>query len=269
MSRDITDKEIRLEGPARTETLAHKQSYSINQVSASDIQAFHKCPRKFYLQRVLRLGELVDRDPKRASNRGSLIHLLLEWGTIDQATELFVRNQVDEQLGQELLDVVGTFQNSQFVQRVQSTGTELIKEHAFYLQLSEDGQTPRYLKGFIDALTWRDDTSMLIVDYKTGTSRVQRSDYQAQADCYALVGLARGAESVQVLVVRPEVTDADGEPEVFTFDYSASQKELLRQDLLASIEAMESAQSLSLSEVDEEYCAAFCIVPAQLCERKL
>ncbi|MCL2403783.1 MAG: PD-(D/E)XK nuclease family protein [Coriobacteriia bacterium] len=261
------NRQIRPEGSARTLDLTSTQYYSLNQVSASDIQAFHKCPRKFYLQHILRLGELIDRDPKRASNRGSLIHLLLEWGSTEQAEALFARNQVDEQLAQELLSVVETFQNSQFMQRLQE-GNKLVKEHAFYLQLSRNGETPRYLKGFIDALTWQDDGSLLVIDYKTGASRVQSADYQAQADCYALVGLAQGTESVQILMVRPEITDFAGEPEVFSFDYSADQKETLRKKLLTTIEAMEGAQSASLDMVDKEYCKAFCSVPEQLCERR-
>ena len=260
--------EIRPEGPPRTSELISPQEYSLNQISASDINAFHQCPRKFYLHRVLRLGELADKDPKQAANRGSLIHLLLEWGSTDQAEALFVRNQVGEELAAEILSVVEAFQGSQFMQQLLAS-PKLVREYAFYLQLSSAGQTSHYLKGFIDALVWQDDGSLLIVDYKTGRGKADMAGYQSQADCYALAGLAllqKGVgERVQVLMVRPEVVGADGEPEVFRFDYTASQQEELRLKLLATIEAMEQAQHASLDGVDPQHCAAFCTLHNTLC----
>ncbi|MCL2680327.1 MAG: PD-(D/E)XK nuclease family protein [Coriobacteriia bacterium] len=266
-SDQAASQSVRPEGLPRTTELCSQQQYALNQVSASDIQLFHQCPRSFYLQRVLRLGQLVDRSPSKASNRGSLIHLLLEWGTTDQAETLFARHHVSAQQAQELLAVVETFQKSPFMQQLLAD-SQLVKEHAFYLKLSADGQTPRYLKGFIDALTWQNDTTLLIIDYKTGRGATTAANYQAQADCYALAGLAQGAQCVQVLMLRPEVTDAHGDPETFRFDYRSDQTQQLRQSLLATIEAMEDAHNASLVEVDPKNCSAFCTVPAQLCIRK-
>ena len=240
------------------------KDYTISQVSASDIQDFHTCPRKFYLYRILRLGQLVDRDPKAPTNRGSIIHLLLEWGSTDQAQQLFKRNQVSEEQASEMLEVVTRFQKSAFMRRLQESG-ELKKEQAFYLQLSKDGQAPRYLKGFIDALVWQDDGTLLIVDYKTGASEKEATDYQVQADCYALAGLFMSAESVQVLMVRPEVCDTHGEPQCFTFDYAASQQEMLREKLMIAIDAMEDAQNASLDGVDVKHCKRECSIYGTLC----
>jgi len=264
----MKDVQIRPEGPPRTASLQTSHQHTINQVSASDIQAFHKCPRKFYLQRVLRLGELTDRSPTKASNRGSIIHLLLEWGTSDQAEALFARKQVSEQDARNMLAIVENFQSSHFMQQLQNS-KKLVKEQAFYLRLSKEEQTPRYLKGFIDAMAWQDDDNLLIVDYKTGTAQADIEGYQLQADCYALAGLAQGASQVEVCMVRPEVTDNKGEPEAFRFKYDTTQKELLRQALLKIIEAMKSAQHASLDAVDPEHCKAFCTIPTELCERKI
>lgn len=261
-----TIPKARPEGPPRTTDLSTALPPIINQVSASDIHAFHQCPRKFYLHRILRLGELTDRDPGIATNKGSLIHLLLEWGTVDQAATLFARNQVPEDQAQEMLTVIEAFQSTQFIRRLQKNSNKLVKEQSFYLQLSNPGQTPRYLKGFIDLMAWQKDGSLLIVDYKTGASKKSHKDYQAQADCYALAGLAQGAEYVQVLMVRPEVSDANGEPEIFTFDYTGDRRETLRLEALSTIAAMEHAKTASLEAVKKAECAAHCSLYGSLCE---
>ena len=259
-------KEFRPEVPARVTGLAKPERPTINQVSASDIQAFQDCPRKFYYQSVLRLGKLADRDPEVATNRGSLIHLLLEWGSTQQAEMLFARMQVPPNQAEDMLAVVERFQQSAFMQRLLAS-PKLQKEQAFYLKLSDDGQTPRYLKGFIDAVAWQADGSLLIVDFKTGASDKTQLDYQTQADCYALVGLSQGAECVQVLMVRPEVLVNDGEPEVFAFGYELAQQEDLRQNLLAVIGAMEQAESASVEAVAPDYCNRSCHIPVGLCEK--
>jgi len=259
-------REIRPKEPPRTIELSRIDAYAINQVSASDIQAFHDCPRKFYLQRILRLGELIDRDPTNASNRGSLIHLLLEWGSNEQASTLFARNQIPKKDADEICAIIESFQKSAFMQDLYSS-EKLVKEYAFYLRLSEDGQAPRYLKGFIDAMATQADDSLLIVDYKTGTGRVNVAGFQTQADCYGLAGLVRGAPHVQVVMVRPEVTDDQGEPETFRFAYERTQVQEMRQKLLALIDAMEDAENASLDAVDASYCARFCNVPVGLCPK--
>ena len=258
--------EVRPEGPPRTTGFGVALPPTIHQVSASDIHAFHQCPRKFYLHRTLRLGELSDRDPKIATNKGSLIHLLLEWGSTKQADVLFARNRVPKDQAQEMLAIIETFQSTQFVRRLQEDSSKIVKEQSFYLQLSDPGQTPRYLKGFIDLMAWQKDGSLLIADYKTGASKKSHEDYQAQADCYALAGLGQGVECVQVLMVRPEVPNACGEPEIFAFDYTSDKRETLRLDLLSTIEAMENAKSASLESVSRTECAAHCSLYGTLCE---
>ena len=271
--KPLASPAVRSEGePLRTTPLKGAQQREINQVSASDIQDFYKCPRRYYLYRILRLGELVDRSPTKATNRGSLIHLLLEWGTTQQANELFARNQLSDEQAQELLEVVESFQSSQFMQRLKQ-GKQLSKEQAFYVKLSEEGQVPRYLKGFIDFMGWQADGSLLIVDYKTGSSQAKQVDYQVQADCYALAGLQLGAKQapkqVEVAIVRPEVRDKAGEPESFHFHYNSSHQQDLRQSLIASIEAMEQAASTSIEAVDSEFCTTFCTLYGSLCEGKV
>ena len=261
-----TGSHIRPEGPPRTTELSSALPIVINQVSASDIHAFYQCPRKFYLYRTLRLGELLDRDPKIATNKGSLIHLLLEWGSSKQASTLFARNRVSEEQAQEMLAVVDAFQSTRFFREIQKNSTRLIKEQSFSVQLSEHGQTPRYLKGFIDLMAWQNDGSLLIIDYKTGASEKTHGDYRAQADCYALAGLCRGIQEVKVLMVRPEVRDSLGEPEVFAFDYASDTRETLRTNLLATIEAMENAETAGLDGVDRIECAAHCSMYGALCE---
>jgi ATP-dependent exoDNAse (exonuclease V) beta subunit len=253
------------EGPPRLEEPPAPPPVRLNQVSASDIQAFHKCPRHFYLMRVLRLGELQDKNPAKASNRGSLIHLLLEWGSLDQADVLFARNQVPAELGEELKSVVQNFQNSELWKRLEGS-VRLHKEHAFYLPLSKAGHTPHFLKGFIDIMGWQDEDTLLIVDYKTGASEVSSADYLVQARAYAFAGLALGAPKVEVIMVRPEVIEKNGQPEQFSFCFTSDQQEEMRASLLESVHEMEHAAEADLSTVDREFCDAFCTLRGVLCE---
>lgn len=239
--------------------------YSVNQVSASDIQEFSTCPRRYYLYRVLRLGELSDRDPKKAANRGSLIHLLLEWDSLDQADELFARNKVSPDMAEELRNLVEHFQGSSFMEKVRQS-RQLEKERAFYLQLSQEGQSPRYLKGYIDLMAWQGDGRLMIVDYKTGRGKAQQKDYQVQADCYGLAGLFMGAAKVEVVMLRPEVRDSGGEAESFHYHYDAERGTGLRRELVMLMERMEDAHDAPYDFVRSEYCKAFCSLYGSLCE---
>ena len=256
---------VRPEGPPRTRPLSGQVWHTLSQVSASDIQSFHACPRRFYLFNLLRLGELSDRDPTKATNKGSLIHLLLEWGNTDQAQNLFERNKVPDDLAEEIKKIVEDFQGSAFMKDIEASGS-LEKEKAFYLRLSPEDAQPRYLKGYIDLLVWRDDGSLLIVDYKSGTSATSHEKYQTQADCYALAGLEMGAARIKVTMVRPEVCDDAGEPEAFDFEYCDTQRSKLRDSILESIAAMEKAETASIEHVKLADCKAFCPAYGSLCK---
>jgi len=262
---DCVSAHVRAEGAPRTAPPPKAALPVIQQVSASDIQAFYQCPRKYYLFRLLRLGELADKDPAKAANKGSAIHLLLEWGSTAQAQALFECTSVPEDLGREIVQVVEDFQASRFMADVRAQG-DPVKEKAFFVRLSAAGGVPRYLKGYLDLLVWRDDGSLLIVDYKSGASEVSHADYQIQADCYGLAGLEMGAEKVVVTMVRPEVCDGAGEPETFSFEYSGAQCCGLRASLLESIAAMENAQHAGLEQVKLADCKAYCSVYGSLCD---
>jgi ATP-dependent exoDNAse (exonuclease V) beta subunit len=302
----------------------------VNQISYSDLGVFNTCPRQYYFRNILRMGTLESASPTSATNRGSVIHLLLEHARdrrIDPARRdaIFGQNQVDPSQRAELEAAATTFLRSNLAAELEAC-PRIERERQFYLALEDqtttetgepceirrthpdsteastnqsgefcalcrarpgtpdnpagDGRTPphpsspRYLKGYIDACGWRADGSALIVDYKSGTADVsapqKQEAYAAQAACYALVALTQGAPRVDVAFVRPEVAPApDGQPQTFTFPFTAADAPALRADLLAKMRAMEQARDLpSDPPPPSDTCLQFCQVPPQLCAIK-
>lgn len=104
-------------------------------------------------------------------------------------------------------------------------------EVPFYQAFSTSKMPQRcYLDGEIDLLCMDEDAQhALIVDYKTGGSeeetQVQLQDkHRLQALCYTQAVLSMGVESVDVVFVRVERQDDDGQPETVRYTFDASQE---------------------------------------------
>ena len=192
--------------------LANFDPGSLIQISYSDLSAFHQCPRRYYYEKRLRMGTLPD-SRTTAVRRGTVMHTLLE-GARDrhldeqQAAALFAREGIEAPRERAaLLHAARRILESPDYAEV-SAGSNVRRERQFYLPLhdSDVRQPVRFLKGYIDIQSTRADGSLLILDYKSGTrAGVSAADYEDQARCYALVGLAEGHPSVEVRFIRPEV----------------------------------------------------------------
>ena len=106
---------------------------------------------------------------------------------------------------------------------------------------------PVYLEGEIDAVSFAEDGSAYLVDYKTGGSPEESAarvygKHLLQAQCYALALLAKGSPAVTATFVRVEQESACDGSQPQTVEYSFTQEDggVLEQAVLSAY-----AQSLS------------------------
>ena len=195
----------------------------IGGLSYSALSAFENCGYRFYVERVLGIGEpevvAVDGDGqagpevRRRFGPGLAVHSLLEWSARNRW-----REPSDERVGaalreQGLEDVKGRAQvlalTKAFLDsplREEIAGSTVSPEVPFVLSV---GAT--LIRGSIDLLAVRPDGSVLVVDYKTDRLAAREpaeiaTRYSIQRDLYALAAAARGApvETAYVFLERPD-----------------------------------------------------------------
>jgi ATP-dependent exoDNAse (exonuclease V) beta subunit len=193
-------------------------------LSYTAIAAYEECAYRFYMERVLDLGDRVrplsgaggqgtstggevaegaTGSREEAAARGAAVHSLLERSAANEWRE------PDGETGPELLAALRAWLGSGLLrERVRAPGTRSRAEVP--LLLGVGGTT---LRGSIDLLVERDGDPPLVIDYKTdrlgGSSPAERAaKYATQRTIYALaVAEARGVEEVEVAYVfleRPE-----------------------------------------------------------------
>ena len=104
-----------------------------------------------------------------------------------------------------------------------------------------------YLEGEIDAVSFAEDGSAYLVDYKTGGSPEESAAqvfgrHLLQAQCYALALIAKGAPKVTATFVRVEQESLanPAQPQTVEYSFAEQDKELLEQVVLSAY-----AQSIS------------------------
>jgi ATP-dependent helicase/nuclease subunit A len=196
-------------------------------LSYSAISAFEECAYRFYMERVLDLGDRVrvlSRIPTQKANsagglgqreertaQGAAVHSLLEWsqanGWREPPAELTRRHTMSAGLGEEaapgLLEPLRGWLGSELLaERVRPAGATVRAEAPILL-----GIAGTVLRGSIDLLVERDGAPPLVIDYKTdrlgGSSPAEHAArYETQRDIYALaVAESRGAAGVEVAYV--------------------------------------------------------------------
>ena len=205
-------------------------------LSYTAISAYEDCAYRFYMERVLGLGDRgcgstripgesatsIDEGTAREEGaaRGAAVHALLEWsqanGWREPPAELARRHAVAEGLdpGSDglpeslLAPVRGWLGSSLLRERVGIEPASVRAEAPVLL-----GVAGTVLRGSIDLLVEREGSPPLVVDYKTdrldGSSPAEHAArYEIQRDIYALaVAESRGAAEVEVAYVfleRPE-----------------------------------------------------------------
>lgn len=194
------------------------------QISYSHIDAFERCGRRFYYERILGIREAQvvlpgEGDPRRF---GSAVHGALqiagpELPDASRLKAIAAQYGLDETETGRLVDTVEAVVRSSNVREAWA-GATVRRECPFAIPLSGGRFS---LVGAIDLYS-RTAADALIVDYKTGASGepeelAQR--YRLQAECYALAALRDGATRVRVVFSRPEVTAPDGSPQEIPFEF--------------------------------------------------
>jgi ATP-dependent helicase/nuclease subunit A len=206
----------------------------IGGLSYSALSAFENCGYRFYVERVLGIGEpevvSVDGDEtaapevRRRFGPGLAVHSLLEWSArnrwrepSDERTTVALREQgLDQAEGAaQVSALTKAFLGSPLREEIKDAPVG--PEVPFVLSV---GGT--LIRGSIDLLAQRPDGSVLVVDYKT--DRLEGRDppeivtrYSIQRDLYALAAASRGApvETAYVFLERPS------EPVRESFDKAA------------------------------------------------
>ncbi|MDX6594650.1 MAG: ATP-dependent helicase/nuclease subunit [Solirubrobacterales bacterium] len=219
-------------------------------LSYTAISAYEECPYRFYLERVLALGDAVGSSPRipgtnaystagdRASTpsareertaQGAAVHALLEWsqanGWSEPSEELARRHAAAAGLdpgrtdAAALLEPVRGWLGSALRERIGTGATRVRAEVPILLGVGDT-----VLRGSIDLLVERDGEPPLVIDYKTdrldGSGPAEHADrYETQRTIYALaVAESLDASAVEVAYVfleRPE------EPAITSLDSTA------------------------------------------------
>ncbi len=207
----------------------------IGGLSYSALSAFENCGYRFYVERVLGIGEpevvSVDGDGgaapeiRRRFGPGLAVHSLLEWSARNRwrapdrdriASALREQGLGQDEGAEQVRELTAAFLDSAV--REQIADARVSPEVPFVLSI---GGT--LIRGSIDLLAQRSDGSVLVVDYKT--DRLQGRDpagtvarYSIQRDLYALAAAARGApiETAYVFLERPDepVRESFGDAEL-------------------------------------------------------
>jgi ATP-dependent exoDNAse (exonuclease V) beta subunit len=202
-------------------------------LSYTAISAYEECPYRFYMERVLGLGESQrslsptgSQTPYGASEdraatpsareersaQGAAVHALLEWsqanGWSEPAEELALRHAVAAGLDPgrtdttTLLEPVREWLGSPLRERIGKDATRVRAEVPILL-----GVGGTVLRGSIDLLVERDGQPPLVIDYKTdrldGSAPAEHAArYETQRSIYALaVAESLGAPEVEVAYV--------------------------------------------------------------------
>jgi len=207
----------------------------IGGLSYSALSAFENCGYRFYVERVLGIGEPEvvavggDEEPgpevRRRFGPGLAVHSLLEWsarsGWREPSGERVAAALREQGLGDDdgqaqVLVLTKAFLDSPLREEISDATVK--PEVPFVLSV---GTT--LIRGSIDLLAQRPDGSVLVVDYKTDRLGGRDPDaivsrYSIQRDLYALAAASRGApvETAYVFLEQPgqPVRETFGEAEL-------------------------------------------------------
>jgi ATP-dependent helicase/nuclease subunit A len=247
-------------------------------LSYSSLTELERCGYRYYLERVLGLGE--DRAAARAQDaaeglearaRGTLVHRLLELLDFarpqppsaqdieDCARELGLR--VGAQEREELASLIATACRARLAERV-GAAADVRREHPFAFSLAPEEPL---VTGVIDLLAVEADGVCLVLDYKSDRvagdvdleALVER-EYAIQRLLYALVILRDGAPAVEIVHWFLE------RDESVTARYTAGERLVLEQQLAERI-ARARVEPFAVSPLPHRGLCLTCPGRAGLC----
>jgi ATP-dependent helicase/nuclease subunit A len=198
----------------------------IGGLSYSALSSFENCGYRFYVERVLGIGEpepvatgdgeaeSATPETRRRFGPGVAVHALLEWSARNRWREPSAERaqaalseqglEATEERTAIALELTRAFLSSPLREEIGESAVSA--EVPFVLEVDKT-----LVRGSIDLLVQRPDGSILVVDYKT--DRLEARDpekiverYEVQRDLYALAAAARGGpvETAYVFLERPD-----------------------------------------------------------------
>jgi hypothetical protein len=246
-------------------------------VSYSSLAELERCGYRYYLERVLRMGERptpanATEAGVAARTRGVIVHMLLERIDFAQmraptqadvaAVASRLRARVSRSEREAIAALVARALRTPLASRI-AQGRGARREHPFAFSLGADQPL---VTGVLDLLVHEHDGSALIVDYKSDRIHAEgdlealvQDEYGLQRLLYALAAIDAGAGRVHVahwFLERPE------EPVVASFE--AEQGPLLRTQLLERMQRLRE-QGFSVAEAPHRGICASCPGRGTLC----
>ncbi len=195
------------------------ESARISTLSYSSLTELERCGYRYYLERVLGIGEdraaargRAGEDGLEARARGTLVHRLMELLDFaraqppspaevgERAREFGLRVGADER--EELAGLIASSGDSRLAARI-AAAKDVRREHPFAFSL---GANEPLINGVIDLLALEADGASLVVDYKSDRveatvdlEQLVEREYGVQRLLYALAVLRDGAPAVEIV----------------------------------------------------------------------
>lgn len=248
-------------------------------ISPTSLDNYQKCPRRYFLENVLRVGNMFPRRTDgaaaaaggalAAAEMGTLIHHIFETSLPVPGAEPITREQLDETAAQVLSAAPGLLQ-ADYERAAHLIGNlsravvaadlfKAVENDTLKRELSFStlvGQT--IVGGQIDALCPAGPAgeTTLVVDYKTGAPKEGRTadeaaeSYKYQMAAYALAALRRYEQPVRVVLLFL----GGGEPVQVVQEFTATDMPALTADIKAVIDRMADGAFPPLARFDKHCC---------------
>jgi ATP-dependent exoDNAse (exonuclease V) beta subunit len=246
-------------------------------VSYSSLAELERCGYRYYLERVLRMGERASAMRQseggvEARTRGVIVHELLERTDFCDtrpptsadvaAAASRLRARISRSEREAIAGLVAGALDTPLARRI-AQGRGARREHPFTFSL---GREQPLVTGVLDLLVHEPDGSALIVDYKSDRVNADedldalvRSEYGLQRLLYALAAIEAGAGRVHVahwFLERPH------EPVFESFE--ADERPILRTELLERMARLRE-KGFAVAEVPHRGICATCPGRGTLC----
>lgn len=220
-------------------------------VSYTALSTYGRCPRRFYLTSVARLPAPPAARGGRALVFGSALHDLLERCRSAEDDPRVLAPGVAAAAGLEggeiarLVEAAEAYLDSPVAREVYSAEA-VMREAPIAVPL--EGTV---LAGAIDCIAWF-GSEALIVDYKTGSSKLEESEarerYDLQGRCYALAAFGAGAQRVRVVFAELE------RRREIRYEFGPQDAPLMEAEVMEILGRMARGEFEPRSSYDAELC---------------
>ena len=162
--------------------------------SYSTYNAFQRCPRRVYMEKVLK-----EPQPPLQIPEGKDEHPMLRGSRVHEAAEAYMKEDVD--LIPELMQFAENFEVMRELQQCENVDFAIEEDWAYTVDWIPTGWTSEdaWLRMKVDCMIIRDEEAILI-DYKTGRRHGNEISHMTQAQLYQLGAFIRFPELEHITV---------------------------------------------------------------------